>query len=208
MILSYMFYVATFILKTNSILLLAFLFIGLIVGVLFTNRIAKKIGVVQANQSLLFIGSIALILIIFLPDIIIFPCLFIAGIGLAGPLVLTNVLYGEVADEDETHTGVRREAAFFGTNAMLTKPAQSLAIGIGPTLLAIAGFIQGQLSQEASALLMIKVLIGLLPGIAMLLGAIILFFYPLKGEYLEKIQKEVLELHKEKHLKLAEMEGK
>ena len=208
MLLSYMFYVATFILGTNSILLLAFLFIGLIVGVILANKIAKKIGVVQANQSLLFIGAIALLLIIFLPDVAIFPCLFIAGIGLAGPLVLTNVLYGEVADEDETRTGVRREAAFFGTNAMLTKPAQSLAIGIGPSLLAIAGFIQGTVTQEASTLLMIKILIGLLPGIAMLLGAIILFFYPLKGKYLEKIQNEVLELHKEKHLKLAEMEGK
>jgi GPH family glycoside/pentoside/hexuronide:cation symporter len=208
MLLSYMLYVATFILQTSSILLLAFLFIGLIIGVLFSNRLAKKVGVVEASQIHLFVGSMALIALTFLPDIAIYPCLFLAGIGLAGPLVLTNVLYGEVADEDETRTGVRREAAFFGTNAMLTKPAQSIAIGIGPTLLAFAGFVSSQTNQLESALFMIKVLIGLLPGIVMLIGVIILFFYPLKGEYLEKIQQEVLKLHEEKHSRLTEMEGK
>jgi len=55
---------------------------------------------------------------------------------------------------------------------------------------------------------MIKVLIGLLPGIVMLVGVLILFLYPLKGEYLEKIQKQVLEMHEEKHSKLLDIEGK
>ncbi|NVM18300.1 MAG: MFS transporter [Candidatus Lokiarchaeota archaeon] len=208
MLLSYMLYVATFVLQTSSILLLAFLFLGLIVGVLLANKLAKRFGYARANQILLFLGSIALILLTFLPDVAIYPCLFIAGIGLAGPLVLTNVLYAQVADEDETKTGVRREAAFFGTNAMLTKPAQSIAIGTGPALLAMAGFVTGQVTQGPTALLMIKVLIGLLPGIVMLVGVLILFLYPLKGEYLEKIQKQVLEMHEEKHSKLLDMEGK
>ena len=73
---------------------------------------------------------------------------------------------------------------------------------------AFVRFVTGQVSQDPTALFMIKVLIGLLPGIVMLIGALILFLYPLKGEYLEKIQKQVLEMHKEKHSKLLDMEGK
>jgi len=128
--------------------------------------------------------------------------LFIGGIGLAGPLVLTNVLYGQVADEDEIKSGVRREAAFFGTNAMLTKPAQSIAISIGPWLLSLAGFLTEEISQPSSAIFMIKIIIGLIPGIAMIIGVILLVFYPLKGDYLKEIQEKVLQMHAEKHAKL------
>jgi hypothetical protein len=45
---------------------------------------------------------------------------------------------------------------------------------------------------------------GLIPGIAMLLGAIILVMYPLRGAYLEKVQATVLDLHVEKHARLNE----
>ena len=39
---------------------------------------------------------------------------------------------------------------------------------------------------------------GLIPGIALLLGSVILFIYPLKGKYLEEIQYKVMKLHEEK----------
>jgi len=62
------------------------------------------------------------------------------------------------------------------------------------------------LNQPASAILGIKILIGLIPGIAMLLGAFILKFYPLRGKYLEEIQSKVLQMHQEKAQKLAELQ--
>jgi len=62
------------------------------------------------------------------------------------------------------------------------------------------------LNQPSSAILGIKVLIGLIPGIAMLLGALILKFYPLRGKYLEEIQAKVLQMHQEKAQKLAELQ--
>ena len=202
LLLSYMFYLADYVLFTDTILLLAALFIGLIIGVIIANLFAKKFGVVQANQILLVIGAVPLILIPFIPAVIIYVCLFFAGFGLSGPLVLTNVLYAQVADEDEVKSGVRREAAFFGTNAMLTKPAQSVAIAIGPVMLAFAGFLIEQTVQPVRAIFMIKILMGALPGAAMLLGALILLWYPLKNSYLKEIQEKVLEMHDEKYQKL------
>ena len=201
-ILSFMFYLADYVLMTSTILLLAALFIGLIVGVLLSNILAKKFGVVQADQILLCIGGIPLILIPFISEFLIYVCLFFAGVGLSGPLVLTNVLFAQVADEDETKSGVRREASFFGVNAMLTKPAQSVAIALGPWLIELAGFNSALTIQPEPAMLMIRILIGLIPGVAALLEIMILMLYPLKSTYLKEIQEKVLVMHSEKKAKL------
>ncbi len=58
------------------------------------------------------------------------------------------------------------------------------------------------LNQPESALLGIKVLMELIPGIALILGAVLLRWYPLQGAYLEKVKAELLELHAKKHAQL------
>jgi GPH family glycoside/pentoside/hexuronide:cation symporter len=180
----------------------------------FTKLFTKRFGVVGGNQVLLLIAAIGLLSIMFLPNYFIPVCLALAGFGLAGPQTLTNVLFAQVADEDETRSGVRREGSFFGVNALITKPAQSLAIALSPFILEATLFVtreqnQGQLflNQPESAITGIKIITGLVPGIAMLLGAIILIWYPLRGEYLKSIQTKVLEMHTEKHNKLLEQES-
>jgi len=62
------------------------------------------------------------------------------------------------------------------------------------------------LPQPAGAIFAIRLFIGLIPGIALILAVLILQFYPIKGDYWKKIQKEILILHDEKHKKLKEME--
>jgi GPH family glycoside/pentoside/hexuronide:cation symporter len=199
------FYLADYVLKMNTIVLLAFIFIPLIGGVPITNIIRKKVGLVQAQQLLLVIAGVGLIAIIIVPTALIPICLLFVGFGLSGPQTLTNILFAEVADEDELRSGVRREGAFFGINALITKPAQSLAIAIPPFILEAAHFVTREannnvafLDQPASAIFGIKVFIGLIPGIAMLLGALILFWFPLRGARLEKMQHDVLDLHARK----------
>ena len=209
-----LFFLADYVMKVSSILVLVALFLGLILGVFFANLLAKKIGVVKAQQILLVIAGISLTSIVFVPDtlnILMYPILFIAGFGLSGPQVLTNVLFAQVADEDEIKSGVRREAMFFGVNALITKPAQSLATGIVAWTLLWANFVSIeanggviQLDQDVNVYLGIRIFIGLIPGIALLLGALILVFYPLKGSYLNEIQEKVLRMHAEKKALMAE----
>jgi GPH family glycoside/pentoside/hexuronide:cation symporter len=129
----------------------------------------------------------------------------LAGLGLSGPQTLSNVLFAQVADEDELRSGQRREGAFFGVNALITKPAQSIAIWITPFILERTNFVtrasnMGEifLNQPAEALMGIKIFSGVIPGIACLIGALILAFYPLRGKYLQDVQQKVLALHKEK----------
>ena len=206
-----LFYVADYVLQMDTIPLLACVFAPLILGVPLTQPLRKRFGVVGAQQLLLVIAGVALILVAVVPTPLIPVCLALAGLGLAGPQTLTNVLFAQVADEDELRSGVRREGAFFGVNALLTKPAQSVALALIPLILEATHFVtreanQGQifLNQPASALFGIRVLVGLIPGVAMLLGALILTAFPLRGAYLQHVKEEMLTLHAEKHARLVQ----
>jgi GPH family glycoside/pentoside/hexuronide:cation symporter len=211
LILGGLFYVADYVMQISSMVLLVCLFIPLIIGVPLTSLVRRRLGVVGAQQLLLIIAGIALVLITVVPKSFIPVCLALAGFGLSGPQTLTNVLFAQVADEDELRSGVRREGAFFGVNALLTKPAQSVALALSPLILEATGFVtresnQGQiyLDQSAGALFGIRTLVGLIPGIAMLIGALILVWYPLRGSRLREVQEAVLALHAEKHERMGQ----
>ena len=207
------FYLADYVLKINTMILLAALFIPLVIGVPTTTLFRRRFGVVGAEQILLLIAGISLVAMTFVPNVLIPVCLALAGFGLSGPQTLTNVLFAQVADEDEIRSGVRREGAFFGVNALLTKPAQSIALALMPFILQLTGFITrssnlGQMvvDQPASAIFGIKVVAGLIPGIAMLLGALVLAWYPLRGRYLEQVKSTMAEMHRRKQQQLNALE--
>ena len=211
LLLGTIFYLADYVLKMNTMIILACVFIPLILGVPVTTLIRQRLGVAGAQQLLLLIAGVGLTLISFVPESLILVCLVAAGFGLSGPQTLTNVMFGQVADEDELRSGVRREGVFFGVNALITKPAQSVALALTPFILESTAFVtrdanQGKifLDQPVSALFGIKALIGLIPGVALLVGALLLYAYPLRGAYLEEVKRKVLSLHAEKHAKLAE----
>ncbi len=214
-ILSAVFWLADYIVQQSSLILLVFIFIPLLIGIWFTPRLAKKWGVVKSDQILLVIGGVSLIAAFFFSYLLaesVYICLLIAGIGFVGPLIFNDLLFAQTIDEDELKTGVRREAAFFGINALVTKPAQSIAIIIPTLLLNLSGFIPRvgnnppNLNQPFEAFLSIRSFTLLIPGIALLLSALILKFYPIRGEYWDNIRKEILILHDKKHKKLQEME--
>lgn len=195
-----MFYLIDYVLPKDALNPIYFFFVGMLIGVGLANVIANKIGFTQTQQLFCIISGLGLILISITPlQLWIFAGMFIAGFGLSGPLVITNVLFAQVSDEDELKTNHRREGAFFGTNALLTKPAQSLALALPPFLLEFSHFVTREENggiifnnQPPEALLMIRFIIGLIPGIGMLLAAIILHFYPMrKRSYLESIQTQI-----------------
>jgi len=214
LILGVLFYVADYVLQMNVMILLVCVFTPLIIGVPVTTLVRRRFGVVGAQQLLLLIAGIALLLVVVVPTPLILVCLALAGFGLAGPQTLTNVLFAQVADEDELRSGVRREGVFFGVNALLTKPAQSVALALVPFILENTRFVsreanQGQiyLNQPAAAIFGIKALVGLIPGAVLILGAIILIWFPLRGTYLVKVQEEIMALHARKHAQLEQQRG-
>jgi GPH family glycoside/pentoside/hexuronide:cation symporter len=201
----------------STILLQVSLFVPLIVGIFVTPLISKKVGVVAADQILLTIAGIGLVLITLLPVQYIVIGYAFAGFGLTGPQMFTNIMFAQVSDEDELVTGVRREGSFFGVNALITKPAQSVSLIMITLMLQYSNFrdrigdyifngpIDTLLGQPSGAIMAIKLFSGLIPGILMFIEVIILFAYPLKGNRLKKLEENILILHDEKHKKLKEM---
>ena len=207
-----LFYLADYVMRLPTINLLIALFIPLLIMIPITGVLRKKLGVLRTQQLLLLIAGIGLISLVIVPTSLIWVSLILTGIGLSGPQVLTNVLFAQIADEDELRSGVRREGAFFGVNALITKPAQSVALALVAWVLQLTNFVTREanngvvfLDQPASAILGIKIFIGLVPGVALILGAIILNFFPLKGKYLDDMKQKVLDLHAQKQAKLSEM---
>lgn len=206
------FYLADYVTQSGTIFLLAAVFGPMVIGVLVSKAFVRWMGVARSVQVYLGIGAVGLVGLTFVPSsVLIYFCLGLAGIGFGGTQILNNICVGQIADEDELSTGSRREGAFFGVNALVTKPAQSLAIFLTAWILEISDFVTRDqnlgeifLNQPESALFGIRSIVGLLPGIAMLIGIGMLFLYPLKGKYMDEVRSRVQTLHREKEMRMTQ----
>jgi GPH family glycoside/pentoside/hexuronide:cation symporter len=204
------FYVADYLIRINSLVLLAAVFAPMIIGIAVSGQIRRRMGALGALQLYLILGGLGLLSVMIMPAAFLPISYMLVGFGMAGPEALTYLLFAQVIDEDELRSGQRREGAFFGTNALLTKPAQSLAIAIPPFILEATGFVTREangglifLNQGESALTGIRIFAGLIPGIAFLAGAAILLTYPIKGSRLKEQEEKILALHQKKEADYA-----
>jgi GPH family glycoside/pentoside/hexuronide:cation symporter len=207
------FYLADYVTRTSTIILMVYLFIPLGVGIPFSNVMVKRFGLIRSQQVYMAVGGIGLVSLAFMPVNWIPISLIIAGLGLSGQQTITYNILGYVIDDDEIRTGSRREGAFFGANALLTKPAQSVALFLTAFILEQSGFVtramnRGEivLDQTESALFGIRAIVGLIPGVAMLLGILILAFFPIYGKKLAELKEKILQMHAEKESELAQVE--
>lgn len=214
MALGSIFYLADYVTQTSTIILLVYIFIPLAFGIPAANLVVKRFGLFRAQQLYLVVSSVGLVSLAFMPVDLIPVSLVITGLGLSGQQSITYNILAQVIDEDEVRTGTRREGSFLGANALITKPAQSLALFLTAFILEQSGFItrtmnQGQifLDQPESALFGIRSIVGLIPGLALLFGAVILNFFPLHGERLAQLKEKIIMMHAEKESKLAHIEG-
>jgi len=108
------------------------------------NIYAKKLG---KKFLLLFtyLGSSIAVLSFLLINVLAFDSflltqasMFLFGIPVAGFLMLPNAILADIIDYDEKLTGMRREAMYFGTQALFQKIAIGFSIGT-TTLLMFAG---------------------------------------------------------------------
>jgi GPH family glycoside/pentoside/hexuronide:cation symporter len=208
------FYLADYVTHCSTMMLMVYLFIPLGLGIPFSNFVVKRFGLLRAQQLYMTIGGVGLVSLAFVPEKLIPISLMVAGLGLSGQQTITYNILGYVIDDDELRTGSRREGAFFGANALLTKPAQSLSLFLTAFILEQSGFItramnQGiiYLDQTQSAVFGIRAIVGLIPGLSMLIGVVILFFFPLQGQRLRKLKETLLVMHANKEKALADLEA-
>ena len=91
------------------------------------------------------------------------------GIGMSAVQILPFASIPDVVEVDEYYHGVRREGAYYGIVSFVYKTASGISIALIGWILALFGYIESTngvlVPQPASALLAIRLTIGLLPGI-------------------------------------------
>jgi len=189
-------------------------FLGVVIGAITNLKKIGKWGPKRTGITNLLILAFALIGLFFVglnPIVSTIPFLFI-GFGYIGALITTPVLMGDVIDNDEIITGRRREAIYGGVNAVVTKPAVSIANSSFLTIIGAFGFVvpiiingvDVKQPQSLEALMGILVAFCIFPSIFLIISALVLFKYPLDGpEWLQK-KNLVMVLHEKKEKEYLE----
>lgn len=107
-----------------------------------------------------------------------------AGVGVATAYLVPWSMIPDVVELDELQTGQRREGVFYAFMVLLQKVGLALGLFILGLALDWAGFVEGKprIDQPESALTAIRVAIGPLPTVALVLGIVLAYFYPITRE--------------------------
>ncbi len=145
----------------------------------------------------------ALVPLFFVSDVMIALVLFaFNGIGLSGSLYLKDLVMADIIDEDEVTTGVRREGAYFGVNALVMRLAVILVFVSINLVFNSVGW-RVFLPEEATAetLLGLRLLMGIFPAIALAIGIVAFSRYQLVGDRLKAVKARRDEIHSGKQAK-------
>ncbi len=193
---------------------LVIVFILMLLFSVLANKMVKRYGLKQVYVIGLLITSFGLAFLFFSGVALIFVILslMVIGIGLAPVTLIWSPLLADVMDYDEILTGKRRETTYAGMNALITKPAISIANSIFLLIISGFGFDNTLSIQPDSAVFGIQLSFALFPAIYFIISAVALWkWYHLDGEewVAKKTELGKIHLQKEKEY-IAELqrEGK
>lgn len=200
------FYYLDFVLQVGGLLailpILVF-FLMLIIFLPIWYKVILKIGLKNAFMASLIIMGIGFMSFILIGWVYItaFIGLAVLGAAFSGYYLMGQMVFADVVDYDEIMTGKRREATYAGIEALVQKPAQSIAPAIFIWVILAFGFDETATTQTANAQLGIILAFTIIPGVILLLGGLSVKFYPLGGpEWMEQ-KEELNKLHQEKEAK-------
>ena len=102
----------------------------------------------------------------------------VTGLPLGAELVMPPSMQADVVEKDTQENGIRRTGTMFGIWGVATKVPLAVGVGIAFPLLELSGFDASAETNEASALLALAALYGLLPVIFKLAAIAIISRYP------------------------------
>jgi GPH family glycoside/pentoside/hexuronide:cation symporter len=113
-----------------------------------------------------------------LPKLTYFPTVCLS-LGMVFCFSLVNSMIGDICDEDELATGVRREGIYFAIYNWWWKVAVSIATVVSGYLQRFTGFIEGADTQSSATLFWLRFWEIGLPPLLCLVGIALLARYPL-----------------------------
>ncbi len=121
----------------------------------------------------------------------------LAGVGISASQIFPWSIMPDINELDELKNGQRREGTLYGITIFLWKTASAIAILIVSGILGAVGYVEGAgATQSQEALLSIRIILGVIPGVCLLLAAYFALKLPLSKGQFEQI-KEDLAMRKE-----------
>ncbi|MFX1497097.1 MAG: MFS transporter [Promethearchaeota archaeon] len=182
---------------------LVIVFIMIFVFLIVFSKLVAKYGVKKTFIFAMLWSGLSFFLTFFIGWTLIFAIIgfILIGIGISGYMLSNQTVIADIVDYDEIRTGKRRETTYSGINALLTKPAISIANWLFLLTIDVAGYKPEQQVQDFRAQLGIMAGFYLIPAIFLTLGALLMFFYSLDGpEWLSK-KSEIIRIHQQKEIR-------
>ena len=189
-------------------------FLVMLVFSLLANRLVRQHGLKKIYIIGLLISSFGLIFLFFSGSILalVMLSLVVVGIGFGPVNLIWSPLLSDVIDYDETLTGKRRETTYAGMNALITKPAISIANAIFLLVISGFGFDNTLVVQPDSAVFGIQLGFALLTAVYFILSALALWkWYNLDGDDWASKKAELARIHLQKekeYIEQLQREGK
>ncbi len=160
----------------------------------FTNKIRNNV------KTLLIGGTVMVIAVAFYTFFInmvgLLILTFFLGVGLGGFVLVMEVIFADVFDENAILAGRRREGLFSGVRFFITIIARVVQAMIFVIVHDLTGFLEGSDIQPATAIIGIQLHTGLIPALIMAVGLLIFWrFYDISPERSKQIKEQIIELN-------------
>ncbi|TXT54162.1 MAG: putative Major facilitator superfamily transporter [Promethearchaeota archaeon] len=180
---------------------LAILFISAMVFTIPWSKIFAKYGPRKAEIYAIICLIFAMSPFLFMlgPILAIFTYI-IGGFGFAGIMFGRDILMSTVIDTDEIDVGLRREASYYGVNALIIR-FSTIAVYLSVFFIFWGigwGVIYDPSNYTPQTDIGIFILIYFLPVIAMMIGLLAISRFPVTKERYDEMQKELDRIHDEK----------
>ena len=194
---------------SQSMIIMVSIFVTAIFALPIWNWVSKN-----WNKRYAYIGGVAfwaivmIVLIFMTPEtpfwLILILCIM-AGIGVSAAQVLPWAIIPDAIEWEEWHTGERHEGMIYSLITLLGKVGMAIAQPVGLLILQLSRFQEGQgVVQPASALMGIRLVIGILPALLLFSGIMMAVFYPLTRKQHHEIVKGLRLRREERKQKRAE----
>jgi GPH family glycoside/pentoside/hexuronide:cation symporter len=164
---------------------------------------ASRLSIRWGKKPVYFIGMIVWIFpqlaLIFVPANqfnLVLALAALAGFGTCVCYLIPNAMLPDTIEYDELHSGQRRGGIFYGFFVFAQKAVLALTTYIVGWVLQLSGFVSSkgvEVVQPESALAAIRICVGVLPAIAIVIGLIFAWRYPITKAKHAEILRQLVE---------------
>jgi GPH family glycoside/pentoside/hexuronide:cation symporter len=178
--------------ESQMSLLFAGVFITAILCYPLWRRLALKVGSKRALTMAVTLFVVFMAFVIVVKGLVqgIIMMLFV-GAANSGITLIRDIVLSDVIDEDELHTGMRREGSYFGVTAFIERFALVLVGGGSSVVLGLSGYDAAQAAQPGSVSMGIRLGMGLLPVFALAIFLFAMRFYPLGKSQIQSLKENL-----------------